>query len=329
MVAAHAHVISAVVGGMIGVTLFFVLSGFLITNLLIEELDSTGRLELRAFYGRRVLRLLPALGVYLIGMSLILSLRHVNVPIWDTAWPPALYVANYVQVLGMDLFAHRHTWSLAVEEHFYLVWPVLVGLGATRRIRVLGGVVLLLVGWRFATAFINPMWTYMGTDTNAYALGTGALLAAIRRRSGLPVASPRVASISVIGLALLSLVQVSDLGSLYRASVWVPVVAVVLSAAAVWASVAGTTKTFLTAKPLRWFGLISYALYLWHAPLMQLPGLSDTRLSRLLAVGLGIGIAWVSWILVEGPIMRSRLRRRLKARTRIPELDPAAQPVRP
>lgn len=318
VVAAHAYVIPAVVGGMVGVTLFFVLSGFLITNLLIEEMESHGRLDLKAFYGRRALRLLPALGVYLFGISLVLATRNVDVPIIESAWPPALYVANYAQILGMDLFAHRHTWSLAVEEHFYLLWPVLVGLGATRRLRLLATFVGALVLWRFVTGIIDPMWSYMGTDTNAYALGIGALLAAVRRDSGLAKPARYVAPLSVAGLVLLALVQVPDLESLYEVSIWIPVLAAGLSAAAVWASVEGGGDSFLKGRTLRWFGLISYSLYLWHAPLMQIPGFGDTRATRLGAAALSVFIAWLSWTLIEGPILRSRLRRRFKAQTPLP-----------
>ena len=124
-------------GGMVGVTLFFVLSGFLITYLLLDEREQTGRIDLKSFYGRRALRLLPALGFYLVGMAMLIWLLRLAIPIWDTTWPTALYLANYVQVLGGDLFANRHTWSLAVEEHFYLIWPLLVILGVTKKVKML------------------------------------------------------------------------------------------------------------------------------------------------------------------------------------------------
>ncbi|HWB89353.1 MAG TPA: acyltransferase [Acidimicrobiia bacterium] len=312
VVAAHAHVLSADVGGMVGVTLFFVLSGFLITNLLIEEIDTTGRLDLKAFYARRALRLLPALSLYLVGITLVLLVLRVGVPVIETLWPPALYASNYAQIFGMDLYAHRHTWSLAVEEHFYLAWPVLVGLGATKRLRLLGGVVVGLIGWRIVASGIDASWAYMGTDTNAFALGMGALLAATRRERILPKVPPAVATFGVVGMALLSLVQVGELRGLYEASTWVTIVASFLAAATVWAAVSSDGPTFLSARVLRWFGLISYALYLWHAPLLLLPQFGDDRFTRLLGAGLSVAIAWLSWKLVEGPIMRSGLRQRLQ-----------------
>lgn len=313
VVAAHGHVLSADVGGMVGVTLFFVLSGFLITNLLIQELDNTGRIDLKGFYGRRALRLLPALVVYLGGISIVMTLLRLDVPVLETVWPPLLYVANYVQILGTDLVAHRHTWSLAVEEHFYLLWPILVGLGATKKLRLLGFVVVMLIGWRFAVYSFseNVLWGYNGTDTNAYALGMGAMLAAVRSRSGLPQPHRAVTSISVAGLVLLSLVQVNSAADLYRVSVWVPVLTAAVAVVAVWASVASREPGFLTARTLRWFGLISYSLYLWHAPILRFPALAETRLTRLAGVFLGVVVAWLSWKVVEGPIARSRFRQRL------------------
>jgi peptidoglycan/LPS O-acetylase OafA/YrhL len=302
------------VGGMVGVTLFFVLSGFLITNLLIEERENTGRIDLKAFYARRALRLLPALGIYLVGISTVMLVMRLDIPVFEISWPPALYVANYVQIFGMDLMAHRHTWSLAVEEHFYLVWPVLVGLGAARRARSLGIVVLLLIGWRLAVHLspANPLWAYAGTDTNAYALGIGALVAAVRRGSGLPTPSRLVGVVTVGGLAMLGFIRPGGgVDGLYSVSGWVTIVAALLGAGAVCAAVEGDRNGFLTASTLRRLGLISYSLYLWHAPVLQLPGLSETPALRLVAAGIAIAIAWLSWHLVEGPINRSRLRQRL------------------
>ena len=148
VLAADSAIVNVYVAGQIGVTLFFVLSGFLITYLLLDEVDDTGGVDLKAFYGRRALRLLPALLVYLVGIALLMSILGLGLPIWDMTWPPAVYMANYVQILGQDLYAHRHLWSLAVEEHFYLVWPVLVWLGATRRLKILGLVLVGLVAWR-------------------------------------------------------------------------------------------------------------------------------------------------------------------------------------
>jgi peptidoglycan/LPS O-acetylase OafA/YrhL len=310
VLAAHSAVVNVYVAGQVGVTLFFVLSGFLITYLLLDEVADSGGVDLKAFYARRALRLLPALLVYLVGIAFLMSVLGLGLPIWDMTWPPALYLANYVQILGQDLYAHRHLWSLAVEEHFYLVWPVLVWLGATRRLRILGLVLVGLVVWRLGIGSIDPIWAYQSTDTNAYALGLGCLVAGAHHRGWRIQLHRRTAEAGVFLLVFLSLVPVRDLDHLYEVGVWLPPLAALVAAASVYAAVE-LSPVFLGASGLRWFGGISYALYLWHAPLLQIPALDASPFTRLTAVGLAIGIAWMSWTWIESPILNSRWRQRL------------------
>jgi peptidoglycan/LPS O-acetylase OafA/YrhL len=310
-------------GGMVGVTLFFVLSGFLITYLLLDEREQTGGIDLRAFYGRRALRLLPALAFYMVGMAMLIWLFRLAIPIWDTTWPTALYLANYVQVLGVDLAAHRHTWSLAVEEHFYLVWPLLVVLGAANRVRLLAVAVGCLAIWRLVVGTLDPVWAYMGTDTNAYALGAGCLLAVLRHQE-LRVRLPRrSAEVGIGALVLLSVVPFTDLEHLYLMGVWLPVLGALVSSVLIWASI-DHNPALLGGKTLVWLGGISYALYLWHAPILLLP-VFDGPVGTVAALGVSIGLATLSWKLIEGPISRSRLRQRLSSRNALanPSLEKA------
>ncbi len=307
---AHSGIIHAVVAGMVGVTLFFVLSGFLITYLLLEESERTGRIDLPSFYGRRVLRLLPALSVYLVGIALITWTVGIAVPVWDMTWPPALYVANYVQIFDHDIFFHRHTWSLAVEEHFYLVWPLLVLLGATRKLKALAVAVGILGAWRLVAGLVDPMWAYHSTDTNAYALGLGCLVAVAYHGGWRPPVPKRTAEAGIVALVFMSLMPFHDLDHLYTIGVWLPPLAALAAAVCILGALE-REPAFLRGKALGWLGLVSYSLYLWHAPLLQLPQLAATPGLRLLAVGLALGIAGVSWRFIEGPIMRSKLRRRL------------------
>jgi peptidoglycan/LPS O-acetylase OafA/YrhL len=292
-------------GGRVGVTLFFVLSGYLITRLLVREHDQTGSIRLSAFYGRRALRLLPALFVYLAGFALITSSLRLALPLWDMTWPPALYLSNYVQLLGGDLYAHTHTWSLAVEEHFYLLWPMLILAGAIRRMRPFAVGVGLLLAWRLAIGVVDPSWGLVASDANAYALGFGCLLAVLERRGQLPTAPRFTGIMSLLLLAALSMVP-TDGGS----AVWLPPVAALLSAVAIL-GVLKSDPPYMRSHVLGWFGTISYALYLWHLPLMRLPGLSETAVLRLCAAAIAVTVAWCSWVLVERPIMNSRLRLRL------------------
>lgn len=308
----HAGLIGSSTGGMVGVTLFFVLSGFLITRLLLLERESTGSISLRAFYGRRAIRLLPALAIYLIGMAIIAAWQRLDVPIFDMTWPPALYLANYVQIYGQDLYAHRHTWSLAVEEHFYLIWPVLVMLGAARKMRWLAIGTVALLAWRLilGMALGQPFWAYHGTDSNAYALALGCLLAVAHREGRLPRFPGRTAELALGLILVLSLIPIRVAEHIVPGFVWLPPIAACLGAVAI----VGALQSGSTLFRSRWLvqlGMISYSLYLWHAPLVRLPGLSESVFRRGVAVVLAVLVAIGSWVLIEGPLMRSSWRRRL------------------
>ncbi len=311
VVVSHAFILPAVMGGVVGVTLFFVLSGYLITRLLLIERDEHGSISLSYFYGRRALRLFPALAVYLLVLAVLLSVSGLEAPIWDITWPPALYSSNYAQILGHDVFPHRQTWSLAVEEHFYLIWPVLVGLGATTRIRALGVVVVLLLAWRVAMANFDLLWAYQGTDTNAYALGAGCLLASARHQ-GVAPRLPRVTPLAGMGFfASASFLPVAGITGFLQMAVWLaPTVALV--AMLTISSVLDHRTPFLRGRVLGWLGLVSYGLYLWHAPLMVLPPLSLSVGGRVLGLAMAVGLAAISWHFVERPILHSRLRRRFQ-----------------
>jgi peptidoglycan/LPS O-acetylase OafA/YrhL len=297
-------------GGRVGVTLFFVLSGFLITRLLIVERTENGSINIAAFYGRRSLRLLPALLVYLIGIGLVVWWRRIDVPVWDMSWPPAMYIANYVQILGHDLYAHRHTWSLAVEEHFYLIWPLMVAAGAARRAKLLAVGVVTLLLWRFAAGLANPNWAYHASDTNAYALGLGCLIAVYHQRSSLPRLPTWSIGMGMSSLVLLGLAPLYLTQEAFPAMVWLPPLAAVAAAITI-IGILQHDSVIMRSATLRWFGLISYSLYLWHAPLLQFPGMSETVGRRLVSVGLAIGVATASWVFVERPILHSSWRRRL------------------
>jgi peptidoglycan/LPS O-acetylase OafA/YrhL len=292
----------------VGVTLFFVLSGFLITGLLVDEQSGQGTIRLGAFYGRRALRLLPALFVYLAGVAAIAWLMRLALPISDMTWPPALYVANYVQIFGSDLHANTHTWSLAVEEHFYIVWPLLVVAGATRRVKPVVLTVLGLLCWRIAIGVLAPTWALIGSDTNAYALGFGCLIAIVSRRESLPL-SPRWSVPAALAvLLMLSLLPTTGAIEQFYPTAWLPPMAALAGGIAI-VGVIQHDPVPLRSRVLGWFGMISYALYLWHLPLMRLPGLSETPIRRLIAVALAIGVALCSWVLVERPILESRWRK--------------------
>jgi peptidoglycan/LPS O-acetylase OafA/YrhL len=292
-------------GGPAGVSLFFVMSGFLITSLLLSENESNGRIDLKRFYGRRVLRLAPALFVYLTFVAVTEG--------WAATWPSLFYLGNYAQIAGADVGLNVHTWSLAVEEHFYLVWPLLVVfLSASRprrRLVLVGASTILLLGWRFAVP--DAMWAYQGTDTNAYALLVGCVLAHVKN-SWTP--SVRLAKISLVGLVAVGFYPVASLEEFLRVGRWVAPLTVVLGAIAVWAA-ASHTQDWLASRLTVQAGRISYALYLWHPAVLLICWTwlgGDRTLVTLCAIAISIVVAVVSWRYVEAPVLGSRWAARMK-----------------
>ena len=272
--------------GFWGVLLFFVLSGYLITRLLVEERDRIGRVLLGRFFLRRALRLLPAL---VIVCSALLVLGKAT---WSGVIPVLGYYGNYARVAGVDLGLLTHSWSLAVEEHFYLVWPlVIAALPSRYRIRGVAALAIAAIAWRaVAIGVMSPGWVYNATDTNAAALLAGCWLAVARpptsRWSGWSV--PALA-----GLAFLPVFGVDG-----PAFAWGGFVAIGLSVVAI--QFASTHPAWLEGRVVVWIGMVSYGLYLWHYVFVR----SDIPI--WIALPLTLVTATASWYLVEAPIRRWR-----------------------
>ncbi|HEY6635318.1 MAG TPA: acyltransferase [Acidimicrobiia bacterium] len=283
-------------GGSVGVTVFFVLSGFLITDLLIREQAGTGTIGLGRFYFRRAYRLVPALLVFLAGAAII-AMAYGRDPswIWNETWPALFYVANYADLLLTDLSMNWHTWSLAVEEHFYLAWPlILLALPVARRIRVLGAGLVVLEVWSVFISSSNPTWGHAATDANLFALATGCLVAMLNAR-GVGVNVPSWAPL--VGVSLIGVFAVVP------GNVWFDPILVLVAAVTTWCC-ASRSDGVLAASPLRFLGRISYGLYLWHVPILMAAG---TALGpRIAGVGLAVVVAWLSWIWVERPLLARR-----------------------
>ena len=327
-------------GGFLGVDAFFVLSGYLITTLLLAEFGRRRHISLPSFWARRARRLLPALLLVLAAVALyaeVLAPASQLDTLRGDGISSLFYFANWHFVLSgqsyFDLFSlpspMRHLWSLAIEEQFYLVWPLIV-LACLRVARgsrkVLAGVCVAGIAASVAIMALlyeptDPSRAYYGTDTRAHTLLVGAVLALVlmRHRPERPasVVALHLAGLAAAAACLWAWVSVSDQGSgLYHGGslVFAIAVAVVIASAvqptsrATWSPLRG----FLSLGVLRWTGLISYGLYLWHWPATVVltearTGLSGAALA-VVRLALTVGAATLSFYLVEQPIRRGALR---------------------
>ncbi|MCX7619436.1 MAG: acyltransferase [Acidimicrobiales bacterium] len=326
-------------GGYLGVDLFFVLSGFLITSLLLREWDLTGMINLAEFWRRRARRLLPALFLLLIGIAAFAAvvagpyeLPRIRVATLTTLF----YVANWGQILAGNGYWDRfdrspleHTWSLAIEEQFYLLWPLLLFgvLKLTRGCKT----ALLAIAVAFAAASASVMamlfkpdagpasWSrlYLGTDTRAAAVLLGSAFAILLSLRGplRTVRSRRVleglAVVAACGLGWAWATVPYTAALLYQYGFFACGIAAILVIAAAAHPQRSLVARVLEFQPIRGLGLISYGLYLWHVPVyLALQKQWGLQRWTLLAVGapLSIAVAFGSYRLVEQPIRRRGLR---------------------
>jgi peptidoglycan/LPS O-acetylase OafA/YrhL len=324
--------IPGISGGFIGVDVFYVLSGFLITGLLVRERERSGTISLRDFYARRARRILPAAAVVLV---LIVIASWFMVPplqmpsVGGDATAAALSVANIRFALqATDYFSNiappspvLHYWSLSVEEQFYLLWPafLLIAMRLSRP-RLSAAMLLMvilvtsLIGAIVLTT-ISPPWAFYSLATRAWQLALGGLLAIVAFGDLSRFGRWLVAAAGWIGLAgIVASAFVIDSSTPY------PGVAAILPTGStalliLSADQPGSPGFVLRTVPLRFFGKISYSLYLVHWPILVLPaaglalGEELPLPERLLLAGISIPVAWVSWRIVEQPFHRgSRLR---------------------
>ena len=323
-------------GGWVGVDIFFVLSGYLITSLLLDRDRPPG--SLAAFWGRRARRLLPAVLVLLAALSVYAwagGAGLVPAQLRAPALATLFYVANWQQIAaGHSYFARylsvgplQQTWSLAIEEQYYLVWPLLIlaitavsgALGGRRRRGVLLGATLALglasaVWMGVAAHTLGPNRAYLGTDTRAWELlmgGAAAMLWSPTAGEG-SGRHPWWSALTVLGV--LGLVIGAATAGGPPAWIWDGgLVAIAASATLVVVGALraprGVVAVVLALGPVRWVGLISYSLYLWHWPVIVLmtPDSIGWSGGPLLAARLGamVALSCASYYLVERPLRRA------------------------
>jgi peptidoglycan/LPS O-acetylase OafA/YrhL len=331
-------------GGFLGVDTFFVLSGYLITSLLLVEWGRSSGVKFTSFWARRARRLLPALFIVLVAIAvwaaLALPSDELNRIRSDGIWT-LFYGANWHLIhSGQSYFALvsgasplRHAWSLAIEEQFYLVWPLLtyaclrLGRGRTRNLTV-----LCVVGAAASATAMgllyqagDPSRAYYGTDTHSQGLLIGALVAIfLAHRADRPL--PRaVQLVGMVGIVVCGVMfaTASDASSwMYPYGFLLFEVAVASVVVAVTQPVSTPLHRLLSHQPLRWVGQISYGLYLWHWPVAVAISPGHTRLTGWALAGARLGVtfgaATLSYYLIEQPIRQRRFLRGWGSRVAVP-----------
>ncbi len=323
-------------GGYLGVDVFFVLSGFLITGLLVGERARTGRVAFKAFWARRARRLLPALLLMLAALALYAGLGGPGLD-RSSLRPDSLatlfYSANWHLIFGhQSYFAQfqapsplKHTWSLAIEEQFYLLWPlILVGLlrvARGSRRALVGAVLVMAVASAVVMGLLyhpgtDPSRIYYGTDTRAFELLVGAALAVVVAGRSKPSRGGRrlLHGAGLVAMALLIYACTSAAGPpgwMWRGGLFGVGLLTAVIIASVSQARSGPLGALFCLPPLRAIGVISYGLYLWHWPVIVLMTDTTTGLSgwslKLSQVATMLVLATASYLLVERPIRQARL----------------------
>jgi len=310
------HVAKSVLpGGYIGVDIFFVLSGFLITSLLVREADETRALDLPRFYVRRALRLLPALAALCAVQALVLAAlpaARLRGPDLEGLATAATYTSSFFAAAGANLGWFTHTWSLSDEEVFYLAWPVVILLlrGSRHLAPVVFAITGAAIGWHLVVALASGVdRVYYPPDMRAEQLLIGCSLAVAvsRYRIQVPATAGGVAAAGLLAFGL----GAGHLALMTYLRGWTTLIAV--ASAVLVGAVATGNGTWLNrlfaGPPQLWLGRRSYGLYLWHPLALLLvitygPGSAMLRLPIVLL--LSVAMAAASYRFVEAPFLRRK-----------------------
>ena len=308
-------------GGFIGVDIFYVISGYLITGLILREIEKTGRLDLKSFYQRRIKRLLPT-SVFVLFITAVFAWFLLPAITRDSLgrdlFAASAYISNYLfawwqndyQNLNATPSPFIHYWSLAVEEQFYLVWPifimvlarygkrtVLIGIAATTFLSLLFSIYLTQAA---------PIWAFYSLPTRAWELGFGALLLFVPKTLRKFKLLPWFALVAVA----VSAFNFDENTAFPGKNALLPVLATVLLIGSIsyWPPI---FNDLANSRLSQWLGAISYPLYLWHWPALVLPSSALGRplrmFERLLCIALTIFLAHLTSKYVEEPIRHKKL----------------------
>lgn len=324
-------------GGFLGVGIFFVLSGYLITDQIVAQWKQNKKLDLKDFWIRRARRLLPAMFVMLAFVSLwlawfdrsrLIALQgdFISAVLYFNNWWLIFHDVSYFESFGPPS-PIGHLWSLAIEEQFYVIWPVIL-LILFRTVPQRGKIILLILAGATVSALamamiyepgIDPSRVYYGTDTRVFALLIGAALAIVwPSRNIHGNLSRRFRNIlDWIGggglvIIILMIGRTNEFGNFlyYGGLVFLSVVSAIVIA--VLAHPASRLAGFMGCKPLRWIGVRSYSLYIWHYPVIVLTGSTVDNeawgsLWIIIQLGISLLLAALSWKYIEEPIRQGLL----------------------
>jgi peptidoglycan/LPS O-acetylase OafA/YrhL len=309
VVAYHAHV-PYFQGGFVGVDVFFVLSGYLITGLLLKEIAETGKVDLMRFYARRVKRLLPAVALMLfvtvVAAYIIYSpLEQIGLP--NSAFATAGYASNlyfariatdYLRAATTDINPFLHTWSLSVEEQFYLLWPMLIlfAVRPKRTTLILGVVAVVSLTLCIWLTYYKQPWAFFLSPTRAWEFAVGGLGFILIKKKN------QVIGWCGLGLIILAAVTFGKQTAFPGAAALLPAIGTV---AVLSAGEVSSVGSVLSARVLQWIGRVSYSWYLWHWPVLVFAN-AKTLGMRLVCVAFSLVLAIVSYRLVENPVRRSK-----------------------
>ena len=313
-----------VYAGGLGVDIFFVLSGYLITAILVSEFSSNGQISLKKFYARRALRILPAVILLLVVLNAVVAATQPGEQAITLRWNSLgalFYIANWLRAFGRDLGIVGHLWSLSIEEQFYFFWPITLAILLSRKLSV--NLILPLIGFAVVLVNVDRIFLYHGIESfNRIYNGLDTRADALLVGCGLGLVGYRFVSRRVLGaLGLLGAAFVGYV--LFRAypvpaDLEVPfgltiggtlfALGVAFGLAAILANPESIFARLLRLPPLVWAGRLSYGLYLWHFPAFTFvagwfSALPPWRLVALQVSGTFV-CATLSYYLLERPCLK-------------------------